>query len=57
MIEVEEKKPAKVMIVNWRDEQSIKDRIAAICKENDKIRYAAVMSHIIRRGLEAVENE
>ena len=51
------RKPVKVMITNWRDDQEIKDRIAAISDKNPKANYAAVMSYIIRKGLEVVENE
>jgi len=51
------RKPAKVLITNWRDDQDIKDRISAISDKNPGANYAAVMAHIIRKGLEVVEAE
>jgi hypothetical protein len=51
------RKPAKVLITNWRDDQEIKDRISAISEKNPNANYAAVMAYIIRKGLEVVEAE
>lgn len=61
MIPIAEKKPAKVMINNWRDDESVKNRINAVLeserKNNAGITYGAVASYIMKKGLEAVENE
>lgn len=61
MIPAKKKKPAKVMINNWRDDQEIKDRIDTILglarRDNPDLTYAEVAGHIMRKGLEVVESE